>query len=313
MSLPHDIPPYEFLERRDDNTDEAAVRKARAEALANPLREGHTTLGARRVPELGVPDAPDASTVTLRLSTILQEGVGGFSQVWKAEVVGAPTISLVMKVIQPSLCLYPWEEQYYKPWDLAHNETWVYQHLAHRQGLSIPYFFGLFEINTPCGENAWVLVLEFIPGRTVDQVAESGAIEDLKQFLVLGVNSVRDLRLDGWSLVDVRGPNFLLTGEPGAWNVVMIELFDARYRNERKSIEAASEDQMYGFFWLFIECIRGYNCHILPWAREHRCLETAPSEISQAEDFDLRSSRNTSPCSGFLSLCFCDSRSQRLA
>jgi hypothetical protein len=73
--------------------------------------------------------------------------------VWTATVTGVPESCLVMKIIQPSLCLLPdpsnfrWRETYYDPLDLAHNEAWVYETLVNRQGLSIPYFFGLFDVS----------------------------------------------------------------------------------------------------------------------------------------------------------------------
>jgi hypothetical protein len=90
-------------------------------------------------------------------------------------------------------------DEYYEPWDLAHNEAWVYRHLPHCQGLLIPYFFGLstvsdsswflfpgficFWIVTPCWEEALVLVLEFIPGLTVNGVADSASISNIRDFV----------------------------------------------------------------------------------------------------------------------------------
>jgi hypothetical protein len=121
--------------------------------LQIPLRNPHP--GARQVPKTFTSDCSQSGTVELQLNTALQSGLDGFSQVWTATIVGVPETCLVMKIIQPSHCLLPdpsnlhWRQDYYDPLDLAHNEAWVYQKLAHRQGLSIPYFFGLFDASTP--------------------------------------------------------------------------------------------------------------------------------------------------------------------
>ncbi|KAJ6631568.1 hypothetical protein B0H10DRAFT_2207201 [Mycena sp. CBHHK59/15] len=187
--------------------------------------------GARQLPTTFTTDCSQSATVALQLNTVLQSGLDGFSQVWTATVIGVPETCLVMKIIQPSLCLLPdpfnshWREAYYDPLDLAHNEAWVYQKLAHRQGLSIPYFFGLFDIITPSRETAWVLVLEFIPGPTIHDVSKSKSTPAC----TLGLDAVRDLALSGWTLRDIRGANFSLTGSPGSRAVVMIDLYAAEH------------------------------------------------------------------------------------
>ncbi|KAJ7042898.1 hypothetical protein C8F04DRAFT_56368 [Mycena alexandri] len=166
---------------------------------------------ARQVPSTLTADRFQSATVTLQLDTALQSGCDRFSQVWTATAVGVPETCLVMKIIQPSLCLLPdpsnihWREAYYNPLDLAHNEAWVYRKLAHRQGLSIPYFFGIFDIVTPSGEAAWVLVLEFIQGPTIHNVAKSMSTDTVHDFCTLGLNAVRDLALSGWTLRDMSG------------------------------------------------------------------------------------------------------------
>ncbi|KAJ7738127.1 hypothetical protein B0H16DRAFT_1325573 [Mycena metata] len=156
-------------------------------ALRIPLQNSYPA--ARQVPSIVAADCPNANGVVLRLNTALQRDLDRLSQVWTAEVVGVPGTSLVMKIIQPSLCPLPdpsnskWREAYYDPLDLAHNEAWVYQMLAHRQGLSIPYFFGLFDIITPSGEAAWALVLEFVPGPTVHDIVTFTSTADVHDFV----------------------------------------------------------------------------------------------------------------------------------
>ncbi|KAJ7629493.1 hypothetical protein DFH06DRAFT_965347, partial [Mycena polygramma] len=125
--------------------------------------------GARILPHLS------HSTVSLRLARALQSGPDKNSQVWTAvaESAGAQT-TFVLKIIQPSMCCHPivdhlWcrTNEYTFPEDLAHGEAWAYNRLQHKQGLCIPYFFGLHTITTPSNERAWVLVFEYIPGQTL--------------------------------------------------------------------------------------------------------------------------------------------------
>ncbi|KAJ7016919.1 hypothetical protein C8F04DRAFT_980432 [Mycena alexandri] len=133
-----------------------------------------------------LPRVPSLSPTALQLREELQRGIDGFSQVWTAVCGDDPETCLILKIIQPSICRgIPLDttEEYFEPWDLVHNEAWVYRHLAHYQGLLIPYFFGLSTIVTPCGEEAWVLVFEFIPGLTVNGVADSGSISDIRDFV----------------------------------------------------------------------------------------------------------------------------------
>ncbi|KAJ7509909.1 hypothetical protein B0H11DRAFT_1702755 [Mycena galericulata] len=188
--MPEELSPYEYQFHKKPS-DAAAVSlynhlsSLRELAISAPLEQGmQFTLdlqippqnphpGARQVPRTCTTDRPHSTTVALQLNAALQSGVDTFSQVWTAAVIGVPETYLVMKIIQPSLCFLPdpesnmhWREAYYNPLDLAHNEAWVYHTLAHRQGLSILYFFGVFDIVTPSREAAWALVLEFIPGPT---------------------------------------------------------------------------------------------------------------------------------------------------
>ncbi|KAJ7162414.1 hypothetical protein C8R46DRAFT_1104528 [Mycena filopes] len=188
-------------------------------------------------------DLGDSLSTTLQLDTALQRGVNAYSQVWTAHPIGVPETRFVMKIIQPSLCRWPKHEwgEYRDPWDLAHGEAWAYRALARRQGLSIPYFFGLHTITSPSGEAAWVLILEFIPGMTVDEVVDTGIIPDIQEFCILGLEVMGDFGRSGWVLPDIRGANFILTGPPGNRSVVMIDLFqigDVSSKTEKDPVYA---------------------------------------------------------------------------
>ncbi|KAJ7104130.1 hypothetical protein B0H15DRAFT_10865 [Mycena belliarum] len=200
---------------------------ARELALEAPLQTGLQFTLALEIPLQNpapnarkLPRVPSPGPTVVQLRDELQRGIDGFSQVWTAACVDGPGTCLVLKIIQPSVCrVIPSDptDEYYEPWDLAHNEAWVYRHLPYHQGLLIPYFFGLSTIVTPCGEEAWVLVLEFIPGLTANGIVDSASIPNIRDFCALGVDAVREFVRGGWTLRDIRPPNFILTGAPGAW------------------------------------------------------------------------------------------------
>ncbi|KAJ7264107.1 hypothetical protein B0H12DRAFT_1321544 [Mycena haematopus] len=282
MSL--EVLPYEFRElpfsRLSDSAVEAfydAQMAARDLALQAPL---HTELEFTLALEIPLqnpapnarqlPPALSTGNTVVRLRDELQRGPDGFSQVWTAVCLDSPETCLVLKIIQPSMCRgipSDFMDEYYDPWDLAHNEAWVYRHLLRYQGRLIPYFFGLSTIVTPCEEVAWVLVLEFIPGLTVNGVADSGSISNIRDFCVLGVDAVREFVLGGWTLRDVRPPNFILTGAPGAWAVVIIDLFLSTPINSANR-ERIAILEAHNFFFRFVLCVNDVDKDIYNWAKK---------------------------------------------
>ncbi|KAJ7241707.1 hypothetical protein B0H12DRAFT_41010 [Mycena haematopus] len=207
--MPEELSPYEYQFHKKPSDDDAVslhdhLSSLRDLAILAPLERGMQFMldlqippqnpqpGARQVPKTFTTDRSNSTTVALQLTTPLQLGFDKFSQVWAATVIGVPETRLVMKIIQPSFCFLPdpdsnmhWREDYYNPLDLVHNEAWVYRSLAYRQGLSIPYFFGVFDIITPSREAAWALVLEFIPGPTIHKVVKSMPIDAVHDFVSL--------------------------------------------------------------------------------------------------------------------------------
>ncbi|KAJ7349358.1 hypothetical protein DFH08DRAFT_959510 [Mycena albidolilacea] len=270
MSL--EVLPYELRElnvNRRSESDVAVVcdekMAARELALQTPLQTGLQFTLTLEIPlqnpapnAHNLPRVPSLGPTVVQLREELQQGIDGFSQVWTAVCVDGPGTCLVLKIIQPSICcgiLSDPTDEYYEPWDLAHNEAWVYQHLPHYQGLLIPYFFGLSTIVTPCKE-AWVLVLEFIPGLTVNGVADSASISNIRDSCALGVDAVREFVRGGWTLRDIRPPNFILTGSPGAWAVVIIDLFLSKPIKSTADRELIASNQVQDFFFKFVFCAR---------------------------------------------------------
>ncbi|KAF8905360.1 hypothetical protein CPB85DRAFT_920253 [Mucidula mucida] len=103
-----------------------------------------------------------------------------YSQVWVADVTKVEEIEavaqperVVLKIFQPSMLPLPFPDTGYQyvpgpAYQLAFSEEVIYTHLRRLQGSHIPYFFGTFKIILPCGEEAYVLMLEYIDGETLD-------------------------------------------------------------------------------------------------------------------------------------------------
>ncbi|KAJ6530375.1 hypothetical protein DFH09DRAFT_1370749 [Mycena vulgaris] len=236
----------------------ANLMQLRDAALETPLKTGiQFTLDldipqqnpnplSRRLPLLPVPKGPSGRpTVCLELSQGLQTEPNGFSQVWTAHS---------------------------DPWNLANREAWAYRNLAQKQGLCVPYFFGIHEITTPSQESAWVLVLEFIPGITGEGVIESMTITDIQAFA--SVDAVIELARSGWALSDFRAPNFILTGPLGAWTIVIIDLCDIRPVQE--DLQTCATRAGYNFFYMFVTWIqdRRAGIQMFPWAEKNLPLES---------------------------------------
>ncbi|KAJ7283350.1 hypothetical protein C8J57DRAFT_1120807 [Mycena rebaudengoi] len=281
MSL--DVLPYEFRELNFNRHCESDVEvvcsdkmAARELALQAPLQTGLQFTLALEIPLQNptpnartLPRVPSPGPAVVQLRDELQQGIDGFSQVWTAVCVDGPGTCLVLKIIQPSVCRgipEDYLDPYYDPWNLAHNEAWVYRHLPHYQGLLIPYFFGLSKIVTPCGEEAWVLILEFIPGPTVNSFADSASISNIRDFCSLGVDAVQEFVRSGWILGDIRPQNFILTGPPGAWTVVIIDLFLSGPMKSTADREFFTMTQAQSFFFKFASCVRDVDNGIYEWA-----------------------------------------------
>ncbi|KAJ7084597.1 hypothetical protein B0H15DRAFT_1023739 [Mycena belliarum] len=229
------IEPYQF-KHKGRVPPPAGIYAAQLRAMDCPLKSGlrfeldltappqSTDPRYRPVPH--IPLTAGSSTTALVLLEGLQTGLGNFSQVWTARVEAAPETILILKIIQPSMCYSADEEGWienFEPDDLAGYDEWGYEHLQEKQGLSVPYFLGKHQIITPSGEEAWALVLEYIPGPTLSAVCDSKVWDDVHTAFDLGFEFVREITDMGLFLNDVRGPNFILTGPPDSRQVVGID------------------------------------------------------------------------------------------
>ncbi|KAJ7070169.1 hypothetical protein C8F01DRAFT_1246305 [Mycena amicta] len=281
MALPYEFREYP-LDRYSDAEVDAENNKqmaARKLALQAPLQAGLQFTLALETPLQNpapnarkLPRVPGPGPTVVQLRDELQLGIDGFSQVWTAECVDDPGTCLVLKIMQPSICRGLPEDPrdpHYDAWNLAHNEAWVYQNLPHYQGVLIPYFFGLSTLVTPCGEEAWVLVLEFICGLTVKDVVQSASISTIHDFCALGVNAVREFVHGGWTLLDIQSSNFILTGGPGAWAVVIIDIFLSEPMESNIDRERMANYQAQDFFFKFVFDVLAVDKDIYTWAEKN--------------------------------------------
>jgi len=190
---------------------------------------------ARSLPTL----PPRSTQIHLRLERALQSGVDNLSQVWIALVdddfPSAIQTRLVLKIIQPSLCPYPrvddiWPGNYTFPEHMALQEAWAYNQLKHKQGRFIPYFFGMHTIVTPSGESASALVLEYIPGDTLELYATSDTqtIPRTRELITLSINTLTAFMADGWSHLDLLPRNIIVTPDAhDEQGIVFVDLYSA--------------------------------------------------------------------------------------
>ncbi|KAJ7604623.1 hypothetical protein FB45DRAFT_850265 [Roridomyces roridus] len=180
------------------------------------------------------PALPSNVPITFRLSEPLQSGLDENSQVWTAvaELPGGARTTVVFKIIQPSMCEYPEDPR--ESWDLyvfpqsrGKAETWAYERLAHKQGHLIPYFLGMHPITAPCGEQAWVLVLEYIRGPSLVSYLKSATPNtqaDTCNVFKLCMQTLTDFMDDGWCNFDVVPRNIIVAGTAGDRTVVLIDM-----------------------------------------------------------------------------------------
>ncbi|KAJ7155142.1 hypothetical protein C8R46DRAFT_1227096 [Mycena filopes] len=280
------IIPYEARGLGFDVLDGAAVwacytklEEARELALKAPLHIGLQLSLDVAVPQRN-PDPrsrpipvglrPGESTVSFELVEGLQTDAGNFSQMWTARIINVPRTLLVLKIIQPSMSSYPpgdesWLGEYTHPEDLAGSEAWAYEAMKSKQGCIIPYFFGLRTIITPSGEAAWVLILEYIPGRTLEQLASPDSIPDIHKFCKLGLAAIHELTLVGVVPPDVRPPNFLFTGEA----VVIIDFAWMQPIRDPAQVGRIANSQQINLFSVIMRAVRDVYPDIYEWGTEN--------------------------------------------
>ncbi|KAJ7092931.1 hypothetical protein B0H15DRAFT_833007 [Mycena belliarum] len=238
---------------------------ARMLASRAPLKAGFQCELLLSVP----PQSPDALSRTLPfipptnkpvlvelVETLQIDPSDSLSRVWTAKIVAAPQTVLVLKIIQPSQCPIPDPDEtwrYYRdPSRVAPNEECAYNNLKSLQGLTIPYFFGRNTIITPSGEKADVLVLEYIPGPSLEVVLEAGFTQEMYDSVTQGMYAIENLTKAGLCHGgSICASNFvLLTSPTGVRSFVIVDLYNM-YEVEDTAIMMDIGQQIGRFFYLF--------------------------------------------------------------
>ncbi|KAJ7256249.1 hypothetical protein C8J57DRAFT_1517419 [Mycena rebaudengoi] len=198
------------------------------------------------------------------------DGIGQPFASLDGQYYGDSDTLLVLKIIRPSVCHYP-----------PPDKAWAYEALQEKQGLCVPYLFGLHtaindgrpltlsfspaQIITPSGESAWVLVLEYIPGVTLDAVQ---SISDVQNACIAGLDTVREITCAGFALEDIRAPNFILTEQPDARAVVAIDFYGAQRTRPGVDIAKVAANDEIDFFSRLAACAHVHYPDIYQWAKE---------------------------------------------
>lgn len=80
---------------------------------------------------------------------------------------------------------------------------------------------------------------------------------------------MREFVRGGWTLRDIRPPNFILTGDPGAWAVVIIDLFLSKPIKSTADRELIASNQARSFFFKFVFYVQDVDNDIYDWAEKN--------------------------------------------
>ncbi|KAF9026646.1 hypothetical protein BDZ89DRAFT_1161200 [Hymenopellis radicata] len=128
------------------------------------------------------------------------------SQVWVADVFKADDgvtsqqhepERVVLKILQPSMRPFPNMKGIRRgspAHQLAYSEEVLYKHLRLLQGSHIPYYFGTFEVALPNGEDAYILILEYIEGEVAEKWVQKYEMNQIRahETLPVTINSIMD-------------------------------------------------------------------------------------------------------------------------
>ncbi|KAJ7136309.1 hypothetical protein C8R43DRAFT_1072401 [Mycena crocata] len=292
--------PFNWCNAAEIDAYRTRMSNERKLALQTPLACGDQFSFPLVIPEKNPDSRPvppilsPNSVSTLRLVKGIQTEADHYSQVWLAELLTMPETIFALKIIQPSMCDLPefGLSGYRDPHDLAEGEAWGYEHLKGQQGRCVPYFFGIHNITTPCGEAARVLVLEYIPGQTLTDLLESMPADThalvseylpgkttltqllrsnptslegrLQKFFFLMLKAAR-VFADSYMLQnDVRGPNMILTGSPTEQAVVFVDHYGL-LRLSAESPQAAFLRLLPDLVGEFVQAVGPYCETVFVW------------------------------------------------
>ncbi|SJL15057.1 uncharacterized protein ARMOST_18539 [Armillaria ostoyae] len=192
------------------------------------------------------------------------------SQVWVADVFSSakPTRSLgkvILKIVQPSLIPLPnldsEFDEYLRPWEVSMSEDEAYKELKSLQGSTVPYYYGMHTVIMPNEEDADVLIMEYVEGKSLEDwlserpehtnpedLGDKDAeyVEETKRMFKKTLTSIYSINKLGVAYRRINPSNIILTPDPSgtpvfidfALTVCHVDVKDIRrrYRNDLQVI-----------------------------------------------------------------------------
>ncbi|EPQ52059.1 hypothetical protein GLOTRDRAFT_132183 [Gloeophyllum trabeum ATCC 11539] len=154
----------------------------------------------------------------------LSTGLEKFAQVWKADAIcrDGTVFPVVAKLFQGSLFPEPqWleydnvlDEDYPLQEEVSHREAWAYERLRSARGTIIPYSYGFYDVQLPCGSVACTHIIEYIdgvtPGTYCKMYGGQANQEQTHKFMTTLTKSVYALHCLGVAHYDISWRNVLV-------------------------------------------------------------------------------------------------------
>ncbi|KAH8112151.1 hypothetical protein DFH11DRAFT_1610083 [Phellopilus nigrolimitatus] len=282
-----------FNKRADDFEYTPYIKELlslREKALANPLKPGLVFSCDLALSSTKDDVSPDKCPCELELVEPLQTGVDLYGEVWTARAKPKTCSSealrlrhaipamVVAKFVQSSLLRHPhrfneWEGYRYAQHMVAKEEV-AYKRLERHQGYFVPYFYGMQTIDTPSGEPARVLIMEYINGKTFDMVKPEctlGEGESINQVVLERMcrlykgfrESVLAVHQAGFAHGDLRPANSIIPHDSS--QPVLLDFANAIFKCQAEFAHGELED---GCFELLHTCFADYADAITRWEKE---------------------------------------------
>ncbi|KAK0231951.1 hypothetical protein EDD85DRAFT_849402 [Armillaria nabsnona] len=215
-----------------------------------------------------------------------------YSQIWIADVFEPQSQCLgqvILKIYQPSLMPLPDIDdrenyrlfEYVRPGIMSSTEDNAYGELQPLQGTTVPYYYGMYTLTMPNGEDADVLIMEYVKGETLEQWlsgrpehtkpedlgnADVDYVADTKIMFKKVLTAVHSINRLGVAHRDVCPSCIILTPNPSGTPVftdfalaacnVDLKLIRRTYENNIQAIDPLRE------------CCQPHRDGILNWAKE---------------------------------------------
>lgn len=90
---------------------------------------------------------------------------------------------------------------------------------------------------------------------SIDPTPPQSMSEIKKNQCIRGVDAVRNFVLQGWMLMGIWAPNFILTGEPGSQTVVLISFYGVEPSPAPDQLSGFANIQAETFFFMVVDLV----------------------------------------------------------